>query len=139
MTEHRQVIVTDVNEKPSRGDEAQQSGHEPLEPGKRYWVTIEGVAHTDRHIRLVGASEPLIRMANVTSVERIPDPEPAWKYDDIAEDVNGQKWLRVENDVWLKYPWSYDEGGVWRLRKDADMRRPLKPVMLDGRYVGGEQ
>jgi hypothetical protein len=137
MTEQRKVIVTDVNEKPSRRSEDAPMP-EPLKFGKRYRVTFEGTANPFGWLTVddlaVHSLDPS-QVKRATSIERIPDPEPDWEIDDICEDAEGQKWRRVAamTGNWRSYP-----GGAQLIFDDA-MRPPLKPIMLGGRYVGGEQ
>lgn len=116
-----------------------------LVPGKRYRVVFEGEVDCDGDLGITdsaGWSLDFIyskSLSHSTSIEPLPDPEPEWKLDDICEDADGRKWRYVVL-AWLPYPYpSYplplDEGAD---RLDANMQRPLRPIMLDGEYVGGK-
>lgn len=117
---------------------------EQRKPGERWRFVFEGVIDSDGDLDIRGDDRTSVRdtdagayvnkrtFPRATSAERLPDPEPEWNHGDIADDSTGRRWQRTTSRAWMAYPWpvAFDD-----TRKDKDMRRPLTPVMLDGRLM----
>lgn len=105
--------------------------------GERYRVTFEGVVREAWGLRLSDGhtiAENTIREA-ATSVERLPDPEPEWQVGDVAIDGIGNRLVRSADGWTCVDP--QDAEVSWFRDGDRGPYRPLTPVYVNGKSVGG--
>lgn len=101
--------------------------------GHRVRVVMEGeVTHRARSFFTLGRESDVDTVTesapHVVSVERLPDPEPAWRPGDVALESkgHGRYVIRNHDGGWFAF-------GVLRSFEDSEVTRPLTPIARNGK------